>query len=706
MLRSAFRGKQPADSTAKEEKHASSEHGKSHFFFHHDHHHEEQDRKDQITNLNDDGIRYNASDGELYIDCNQEFVAFEESSSSERESRNEANGSGGEITSEESFPANSGPIPKNVGGAGTNDYRKESFSNSERQIYEMQLAQLQEQLVNTMIDHQELSTQLEKLKAINVEKLQKELQEEREKNFELKEKLRQKQKSVSSKLQRKNASRVHHKQTDVSEKYGDEWVDLGREEELPHSSSLSHDASETTVTGDHSYEHEQTDNVHDGVQSDTAGQSEQQTSSVSGNQIEEPHRVQRVKTKLDMWKMKVLDLILDRLWDFVNDEPEGNDEEDGEGEPLAVKRLKENINRFTTGIKPITGFIKSFGRVFSWSNPTASLLIFVVYMYSVWNGYLLSLILFVAIWKLFMNYLHAKGIAKQLGFVDKTKDEGNSSEDHSWSDKFQLVLQVARKVQNTLGKMADSLEKLKNLLMWQHHEATRKLFTALCVGLLASLLLKGPTLFLLLGLFGGIKFFIINPIQNRFPKVKRRYDSTSKLWRELPTDAELAARPIELLCNEEALSHTSSSSSSSSPSNNHSSETSGSSSNPFAERFRLPSSETPLPGWEDGKRCVLLDKDKSFSHVKHGRLFLTQSYLCFEKSRSLSGKHIVIKLDAVTSLLKAKPIGIMPGTGMAIEVQLRGIDKPYIFGAIIGRDDVFDNIKATARAANIPWAQD
>ena len=34
-------------------------------------------------------------------------------------------------------------------------------------------------------------------------------------------------------------------------------------------------------------------------------------------------------------------------------------------------------------------------------------------------------------------------------------------------------------------------------------------------------------------------------------KVKRRYDSTSKLWRELPTDAELAARPIELLCNEE-----------------------------------------------------------------------------------------------------------------------------------------------------------
>jgi len=29
--------------------------------------------------------------------------------------------------------------------------------------------------------------------------------------------------------------------------------------------------------------------------------------------------------------------LVDRLWDFVNDEPEATDEEDGEGEPLAVK---------------------------------------------------------------------------------------------------------------------------------------------------------------------------------------------------------------------------------------------------------------------------------------------------------------------------------------------------------------------------------
>jgi len=128
------------------------------------------------------------------------------------------------------------------------------------------------------------------------------------------------------------------------------------------------------------------------------------------------------------------------------------------------------------------------------------------------------------------------------------------------------------------------------------------------------------------------------------------------------------------------------------------------SSNRLANKFKLPSSETILPGWEDGKRCALMDKEKPFSNVKHGRLFLTQSYLCFEKSRSSSGKGIVMKLETIISINKAKPIGIMPGTGMALEVHVRGVEKPYIFGAIIGRDDVFESIKATGRAANIPWA--
>lgn len=303
-----------------------------------------------------------------------------------------------------------------------------------------------------------------------------------------------------------------------------------------------------------------------------------------------------------------------------------------------------------------------------------------------------------------MNYLHAKGIARFLGFMDKSKEETSQPEDHSWSDKFQLVLQVARKVQNTLGKMANSLEKVKNLLTWQHPVATRKLFTVLNVAFVASLGLKGPTLFMLIGLSFGIKLFIVNPIYHRFPKVKRRYDGTAKLWEELPTEADLVVSQNVVNGNQENLGRSTSATSLSTPSGSSSEHHISPYSNPMAEKFKLPSSETVLPGWEEGKRCALLDKDKPFSSVKHGKLFLTQSYLCFEKTRSLRGKQIVIKLDTIISLNKAKPIAIMPGTGMALEFNVRGVEKPYIFGAIIGRDEVYESIRATGRAGNFPWA--
>jgi len=47
-----------------------------------------------------------------------------------------------------------------------------------------------------------LGVKLEKLKAVDVDKLQKELHEEKARSHELKEKLKHKQKSSSSKLQR------------------------------------------------------------------------------------------------------------------------------------------------------------------------------------------------------------------------------------------------------------------------------------------------------------------------------------------------------------------------------------------------------------------------------------------------------------------------------------------------------------------------
>lgn len=511
-------------------------------------------------------------------------------------------------------------------------------------------------------------------------------------NSEIKDKIKPKQRSSTSNHQRRHSSPPDLRNgqlvdKDSLERREDTWKDVRKDDDFR---MTAIDANGNFVEEDED-RWRTSDDITDGMQPPTQGcRSDENTSSFS---VDDQLRVQKLKTALDSWKVQITDTVLDRLRDFINDESETTDDAYIEGEPLAVKTLKENINRFTSGIKPITGFIKSVRNIFSWSNPAASFLIFVVYMYSVWHGYLLSLVLFMAILQLFLNYLQAKGIKKRLGFTETAREETTSSEDYSWSDKFQLVLQVARKVQNTLGKMADSLEKMKNLLNWHHPEATGRLFIALCIALAASLLLKGPTLFMLIGLFLGIKFFVINPIYNRFPKVKKRYDGTAKLWRELPTDAELVSRQNEADTNHEKLSRTPSASSLSSLSTNSSSEQiSGVTTNHFSEKFNLPSSETSLPGWEDGKKCTLLNKEKSFSNVKQGRLFLSQSYLCFEKIKSSSAKTLVIRLDTITRISKAKSSGIMPGTGTALEVHVRGVDKSYIFGGIIGRDDVLENI--------------
>lgn len=153
MLRSAFRGKQPADSSSKDEKELKSSHGKSHFFFHRA---DEGRSGDANTNdhenlnaLTEESVGYSTADGELTIDFNHTFLESTHSSSSDKESVN------GEESMSKSL------LPENGAKPDHHDQkvkaRRGSFSSSERQIYEMQLAQLQEQLVNTMIDNQEMS---------------------------------------------------------------------------------------------------------------------------------------------------------------------------------------------------------------------------------------------------------------------------------------------------------------------------------------------------------------------------------------------------------------------------------------------------------------------------------------------------------------------------------------------------------------------
>ena len=152
MLRSAFRGKQPADSSGKDEKHGKSAHGKSHSFFHRETEGRAGDANtndhENLNALTEESVGYGTVDGELTVDFNHEFLESTQSSSSDKESVN------GEESMSKSVSQESGAKPDHDQKVKA---ERGSFSSSERQIYEMQLAQLQEQLVNIMIDNQEMS---------------------------------------------------------------------------------------------------------------------------------------------------------------------------------------------------------------------------------------------------------------------------------------------------------------------------------------------------------------------------------------------------------------------------------------------------------------------------------------------------------------------------------------------------------------------
>ncbi|KAF6719085.1 GRAM domain-containing protein 4 [Oryzias melastigma] len=367
-------------------------------------------------------------------------------------------------------------------------------------------------------------------------------------------------------------------------------------------------------------------------------------------------------------------------------------------EPLSARRLTENMRRLKRGFRPLTNFKRNLSALSCWQSIYTSAIAFVVYMHAVWRGWTIPMLLFLAILRLTLNYLISRGWRIQWNIVPGVSEpEEPPKEDRTMSEKFQLVLDVAQKAQNLFGKMANILEKLKNLFMWVQPELTRKLYVGLWVAFVSSCLLPYPLLGFIMGVYAGIKFFIIDFIFRSCPKLRQRFDTVYIIWTNLPTDLQVKERSNPTVSRRALRSTVSGGASQGVGRDEEGGRSNSSKKQPFHEVFNLPESERPLAVCENGWRCYLINRDRKSptDYIRHGVLYLTESHLCFEGSSSRSGsskRNKVIKLKEITDVQKYKVLSVLPGSGMGISVATPSTLKPMVFGAMIHRDEAFEAI--------------
>uniref|UniRef100_A0A8C2DCT9 GRAM domain containing 4a n=1 Tax=Cyprinus carpio TaxID=7962 RepID=A0A8C2DCT9_CYPCA len=373
----------------------------------------------------------------------------------------------------------------------------------------------------------------------------------------------------------------------------------------------------------------------------------------------------------------------DRFGVYIEDfrfQPEENTVE--AEEPLSAKRLHYSTNTFT--------FLN-----------TSKVNYIYIYMNAAWHGWAIPLFLFLAILRLSLNYLIARGWRIQWSIVPEVSEPVEPpKEDLTVSEKFQLVLDVAQKAQNLFGKMADVLEKIKNLFMWVQPEITQKLYIALWVAFISSCVLPYKLMGFMIGLYAGIKFFVIDFLFKSCPKLRDKYDTPYIMWNSLPTDPQLkersnatVSRRIQPVVSRSSLATIPAGVTREEESARSHSTKKGA----FHEIFNLPEIERPLPVCENGWRCCLINRDRKMptDYIRNGMLYVTENYLCFESSSSRSGsskKNKVIKLEDITDIQKYKVLSVLPGSGMGISVATPSTQKPLVFGAMIHRDEAFETI--------------
>uniref|UniRef100_T1IJH8 GRAM domain-containing protein n=1 Tax=Strigamia maritima TaxID=126957 RepID=T1IJH8_STRMM len=343
-----------------------------------------------------------------------------------------------------------------------------------------------------------------------------------------------------------------------------------------------------------------------------------------------------------------------------------------EGEQLSPSKLKRNLLRLGNFLNPFEELLQSFRSIIRWENPPLSFTVFTIYMVIIYKDWLLSTIFLIIVSVFFYTYLRHKG----WSFGNEVENITNYSnleieKDLGMRDQISILFTVARRAQNHAGLGSDILEKMRNLLLWREPELTKPVVIFCSVALVCSLLFPFFFLVRMAGLGLGVRS--VSAVQN---------NSTLR--------SNVSSSSFNTLETQEISTPAS-----------------------FHNIFQLPVYEIPMSSWKNGRRCILVNKEKIFAlGFKIGNMYLTNNYLCFESSKTASSKNVIIHLDTIKTITKAKLYQWVPGGGKAIEIKINNSRKVFIFvfqvhifGPIVNRDEAFDSIMGIGFTNDYIWAK-
>ncbi|KAI0213172.1 hypothetical protein LSAT2_001835 [Lamellibrachia satsuma] len=124
------------------------------------------------------------------------------------------------------------------------------------------------------------------------------------------------------------------------------------------------------------------------------------------------------------WTERVVDWTTRIFYDLISDFTDDPDPVVNRNtHDLTVKKLKESIMRFKSATNPIFETASNVSAMFIWKNPAFSFLAFLTYMYLVWTGYLLPVLLFLAIVRLGANNLKERGWNLNVAYLPSASTE-------------------------------------------------------------------------------------------------------------------------------------------------------------------------------------------------------------------------------------------------------------------------------------------